>query len=119
VSMTTIAARLFASALLAAPSNSCNSKYKVSLNLMDGATAPGLPALQHGINIFGVLAVLAGFAAALGGLVWIGLGKVIGVHNSGTHGRIMILGGIAGAFAVGLIVTLINWGLSQGLATSC
>lgn len=98
---------------------SCTSKYQVSLNLLDGATAPGIPSLQHIIDMLGVIVVLSCLLAAIGGVGVVNFGGVIGIRHAGQLGRMMIIGGVIGAFAIGLLVVLINWALSLGLNTHC
>lgn len=101
-----------------APASKC-SKKPVTINLLDGANAPGLDALQHVINI-GAVAVLALCAlGALGGLAWIPGGRVIGVHHAGQQGRIMVVGALAVAFLVGLLAVLINLAYTWGSGASC
>jgi len=95
------------------------TKKPVTINILDGAGAPGLGALQHLINILAVIVISLAALCCLGGLSWIPLGKTIGVHGSGQHGRIMVVGGLAVAFIVGLIAVLINLAYSWGSGVSC
>ena len=95
------------------------TKKPVTVNILDGAGAPGLTALQHLINILAVIVISLAALCCLGGLSWIPLGKTIGVHGSGQHGRIMVVGGLAVAFIVGLIAVLINLAYSWGSGVSC
>ena len=101
-----------------AGSTQCTRK-PVSINILDGAGAPGLSALQHLINIAALVVISLAALCCLGGLSWIPLGKTIGVHGSGQHGRIMVVGGLAVAFIVGLIAVLINLAYSWGTGVTC
>jgi hypothetical protein len=115
VLMSTIA-RLYAAA--PADTSRC-AKKPVAINILDGAGAPGLSALQHLINILALIVLSLAALCCLGGLSWIPLGKTIGVHGSGQHGRIMVVGGLAVAFLVGLIAVLINLAYSWGSGVTC
>jgi hypothetical protein len=95
------------------------TKHPVTINLLDGTNAPGLDALQHVINISAVLVLALCALGALGGLAWIPAGRTIGVHHAGQQGRIMVVGAIMVAFAVGLLAVLINLAYSWGSGASC
>lgn len=95
------------------------SKHPVTINLLDGANAPGLDALQHVINIAAVVVLAMCAVGSLGGLAWIPAGRVIGVHHAGQQGRIMVVGAILVAFAVGLLAVLINLAYSWGSVATC
>ncbi len=115
----TVTARMYAAAPNAPGSSSTCTKKPVTINILDGAGAPGLSALQHLINIAAVIVISLAALCCLGGLSWIPLGKTIGVHGSGQHGRIMVVGGLAVAFIVGLIAVLINLAYSGGTGVTC
>ena len=95
------------------------TKHPVTINLLDGTNAPGLDALQHLINITAVVVLGLCALGALGGLAGIPAGRIIGVHHAPQHGRIMVVGSIAVAFAVGLLAVLINLAYSWGSGASC
>ena len=88
--MKTLAMSALAHLYSAAPADTSTcTKKPVTINILDGAGAPGLSALQHLINIVAVIVISLAALCCLGGLSWIPLGKTIGVHGSGQHGRIM------------------------------
>lgn len=103
----------------AAPGTAQCAHKPVTINILDGAGAPGLSALQHLINIVAVIVIGLATLCCLAGLSWIPLGKTIGVHGSGQHGRIMVVGGLAVAFVVGLLAVLINLAYSWGTGVTC
>lgn len=122
IMLNSLAARVIeVQASIAAPGDSttkCSHK-PVAINILDGAGAPGLSALQHLINIVALVVISLAALCSVAGLAWIPLGKTIGVHYSGQHGRIMVVGGMAVAFVVGLIAVLINLAYSWGSGVSC
>lgn len=103
---------------VASSSTKC-SKHPVTINLLDGTNAPGLDALQHVINIAAVVVLAMCALGSLGGLAWIPAGRVIGVHHAGQQGRIMVVGSVLVAFAVGLLAVLINLAYSWGSGATC
>jgi multisubunit Na+/H+ antiporter MnhB subunit len=107
-----------ASSTTAAAQDKC-AKHPVTINLLDGTNAPGLDALQHLTNIAGVVVLALCAFGALGGLAWIPAGRVIGVHHAGQQGRIMVVGSILVAFAVGLLAVLINLAYTWGSGATC
>ena len=106
------------SSTTSAASDGC-TKHPVTINLLDGANAPGLDALQHLINIGAVVVLALCALGALSGLAWIPAGRAIGVHHAGQQGRIMVVGAVLVAFAVGLLAVLINLAYSWGSGASC
>jgi hypothetical protein len=120
--LTGLAQRVYVGLLLAAPAptpspppGNCNGK--VSINLDDGASAPGVSGFQHLVNIVAVFTLIGCALAVIGGIFMSTSGRFAD-HRVAAGGRLAIIAGLAGAFGVGIAAALVNFAFSSG-TSSC
>lgn len=118
--LTGLAQRVHAGLLLAAPSpapNPGNCNGRVSINLDDGANAPGVAGFQHLVNIVAVFTLIGCALAVVGGIFMATSGRFAD-HRVAAGGRLAIIAGLAGAFGVGIAAAMVNFAFSSG-TNSC
>jgi hypothetical protein len=97
------------------PASTCGGG-QISVDVRDGANAPGLAGLQHITNIVAAFA-LAGCALAFLVGIFIATSGRIADQRASVTGRLMVLGGLAGAFGIGIVAALINFAYRTGQAS--
>ena len=90
---------------------------RVSINLNDGAGAPGVSGFQHLVNIIAVVALIGCALAVVGGIFMATSGRFAD-HRAATGGRLAIIAGLLGAFGIGVTAALVNFAYNSG-ASSC
>lgn len=99
------------------PSPGGNCGGQVSINLNDGAGAPGVSGFQHLVNIVAVFTLIGCALGILGGIFAATSGRFAD-HRVAAGGRIAIVAGVVGAFGIGIAAALVNFAYSTG-ASSC
>jgi hypothetical protein len=87
----------------------------VSIDLKDGAQAPGISSFGHLVNIIAVITVIACLLAVVGGIFLATSGRFAD-HRASVAGRLAIIAGVFGAFGVGIAAALVNFAFSTGAA---
>ena len=90
---------------------------RVSIDVADGADAPGLAGFAHLANIVAAMALVGCALAVVGGILMATSGRFLD-NRVGTAGRLAAFGGLLGAFALGLAAAAVNFAYNSG-AESC
>jgi hypothetical protein len=97
------------------PASTCGGG-QISVDVRDGANAPGLAGLQHVTNIVAAFTLVGCALAILVGIFVATSGRIADQRASVT-GRLMVFGGLAGAFGIGLVAALVNFAYTTGQAS--